>query len=107
MSSVSPAVALLLQGAGGGNPVLGFAPIIVLFIAAWFLLIRPMQVQRREQEAMRSALKSGDPIVTIGGIHGTITKVKDDRVVLRVADGIHFELSKAAVASLQKSAEGD
>ena len=78
-----------------------------LILMGYFLFIRPMKQKEQEARNMIQSIKENDRVITIGGIHGTITKVKDDRVVLRVADGIHFERSAAAVASLQKSAEGD
>ncbi|MGB0258336.1 MAG: preprotein translocase subunit YajC [Coraliomargarita sp.] len=48
---------------------------------------------------MLTELKSGDEVVTAGGIHGTITNVKDDRFVVRIADGVKIELSKNSVGS--------
>jgi preprotein translocase subunit YajC len=75
-------------------------PLILMMGLAWVLLIRPAQRQRKEQEQMRSALKSGDEVLTIGGIFGTVTKLRDDRVHVRIAEGVQIELARSAVSSV-------
>ena len=106
--SPTPLVCLAwLQAApGAGSSIFSFAPILLMFALAWFLLIRPVQKQRREQEAMRSALKSGDAILTSGGLYGTIVRVKDDRVVVRISDRVNCEVAKSAVVSVVEPREG-
>ena len=70
---------------------------ILLFGGMWFLLIAPRKKRQREHRDMVAALKAGDEVLTNGGIYGTVVKVKDDRVVLRVADDVRIELNKAFV----------
>jgi preprotein translocase subunit YajC len=84
---------------GGGSAavltqLLFFAAIFAIF---WFLLIRPQQKQKREREQMLGALKRGDRVVTTGGLHGTITGLDEQKVVLRVADQVRLEFDRAAV----------
>src|SRR5919197_2534677 len=84
---------------GGGSAavltqLLFFAAIFAIF---WFLLIRPQQTQKREREQMLAALKRGDRVVTTGGLHGTITGLDEQKVVLRVADQVRLEFDRAAV----------
>jgi preprotein translocase subunit YajC len=75
----------------------------LLFIGGfYFLFIAPQKKKQKEQEKMLGALQSGDEIVTTGGIYGTITNVKDDRFVVRVADNTKIEIGKAFVQSVVK-----
>jgi preprotein translocase subunit YajC len=96
-------IELLLAGASppggaGGNALLTqlvfFAAIFAIF---YFLLIRPQQRQRRERERLLTALKNGDRVVTTGGLHGTITGLREHTVTLRVADGVKLEFDRAAI----------
>jgi len=65
----------------------------------WFLIIAPQRKRQKEHDAMLKALKTGDEIVTSGGIFGTITNVKDDRLVVKIADNTKVEIGKTFVAS--------
>lgn len=108
MLAIGPSIAVLVQAAPA-SPGSGFSflPIVLMFVLAWFLLIRPVQKQRKEQEAMRGALKSGDAVVTAGGLHGVVTKVRDDRLVVRIADGVQVEVSKSAIAGVVSPKDGE
>ena len=85
---------------GGGSGLLGFLPMVLLFAAMYFLMIAPQRKKQKAHEKMLSELGSGDEIVTTGGIYGTITNVKDDRFVVRIADNTKIEVGKAFVSSL-------
>lgn len=89
----------LAQSAPAGGGLGQFLPIILLFIGMWFLIIAPQRKRQKAHDKMLSELKSGDNIVTSGGIHGTITNVKDDCFVVRIADNTKVELGKNFVAS--------
>ena len=86
--------------APGGSGLLGFLPMVLLFAAMYFLMIAPQRKKQKAHEKMLSELSSGDEIVTTGGIYGTITNVKDDRFVVRVADNTKIEVGKAFVSSV-------
>ena len=81
----------------GLDQIIGFAPMILVFVVFWFFLIRPQQKQQKARASMLSQLKTGDKVVTIGGIHGTITDIKDDKVTLRIADKVEIKAEKYAV----------
>lgn len=87
----------------------GTGPIIMMvlmFAMMYFLIIRPQRRQRREHEARIAALRSGDEIVTTGGIYGMITNVKDLVIVLKIADNVRIKVDKSCVATiLKKSSE--
>lgn len=97
---------ILAQGTptdGGGWQQ--FLPFIVIFAAMYFLIIAPQRKKQKQQQKMISELKSGTDVVTSGGIYGTITNVKDDRFILKIAENTKIEISKASVASVISQAE--
>ncbi len=80
-----------------------FALIILIF---YFLILRPQKKRDKEAKAMIDAMKKGDKVVTIGGIHGTIVMVKDKTVIVKVDDSARIEFSKTAISSVtSKGAE--
>lgn len=80
---------------------------VLLFVGIYFLLVAPQRKKQKEHEKMLSALQTGDEVVTTGGVYGTITNVKDDRFVLRVADNVKLEIGKGFIHSVLKRAEGE
>ena len=79
-----------------------FLPMIAIF---YFLLIRPENKRKKEAEAMRSAVKKGDKITTIGGIVGTVVDVKEDKIVIESgADQVRIELAKWALSTNETAA---
>ncbi|HVU32006.1 MAG TPA: preprotein translocase subunit YajC [Opitutaceae bacterium] len=80
---------------------------VLLFGAMYFFMIAPQRKKQKEHEKMLSALKSGDEIVTTGGIFGVITNVKDDRFVVRIADNTKVEVGKGFVQTVLKRSDGD
>ena len=95
----------LVQTASSPNSILGFLPLILIFAIFYFLLILPMQRQKKNQQKMLSALKSGDAVLTSGGMVGTIVSIgDDDTVVLRVKpDNVKILVVRSAVSSLLSS----
>jgi preprotein translocase subunit YajC len=93
--------------ANGGlfGGLLGFLPLIMVFIIFYFLLIRPQQKRQREHKIMLDNLKRGDRVVTSGGIYGTVTKIRNEVVHLEIADQIRIRIQKSAIGSVLK--EGD
>ena len=85
---------------------LGFAPLIFIFAIFYFLLIMPQQRRQKKWQAMLSELKTGDKVVTSGGLRGTIVALKDDYVHLRVPpDNLRIEVSRASVVSVGSGEE--
>ena len=85
--------------APSGGGLSQFLPIILLFIGMWFLIIAPQRKKQKAHDKMITELKTGDAIITSGGIFGSITNVKDDRFVVRVADNVKIELTKQSIGS--------
>ena len=80
---------------------------LVLMLAVfYFMLIRPENKRKKEAEEMRSAVKVGDKITTIGGICGTVVSIKDDKLVIETgADQVRIELAKWAISTNETAAE--
>ena len=88
----------------------GMSSSIIMLVAMlaifYFMLIRPENKRKKEAEQMRNSVKTGDKIVTIGGITGTVVNVKDSRIVLETgADQVRIELEKWAISSNETAAE--
>lgn len=77
-----------------------FLPMIAIFAIFYFFLIRPQNKKQKETEKMIAALKKGDKVVTIGGIHGVISSTKEKTVVVKVDDNTKIEFNRTAIASV-------
>ena len=89
-------------GGMGGSIVM----LLVMFAVFYFMLIRPENKRKKEAEQMRSSVKTGDKIITIGGIVGTVVNVKDTRIVIETgADQVRIEFEKWAISSNETAAE--
>ena len=99
MTSLSESLLVVAQGSapapGGGATQLLFLGF--MFVAMWFLIIAPQRKKQKEHAKMLAALDQGDEIITAGGIYGEITYKKDDRFVVRIADGVKVEIAKSFV----------
>ncbi len=102
MSLQSDALPFLAQtaapaGPGGGTMILVYG---LLIAGMYFLMIAPQRKKQKEQEKMLASLGTGDEIVTSGGIFGTITSVKEDRFIVRIADNTKIEIGKSFVTAV-------
>ena len=80
---------------------LGLAPLVFIFAIFYFLLIMPQQRRQKKWQKMLEELKTGDKVVTSGGIRGTIVAIKDDYLHLRVPpDNLRLEVSRASILSV-------
>ena len=90
-------------GMGGMTSII---MIVVMIAVMYFLMIRPENKRKKEAEQMRSEMKVGDEITTIGGICGKVVQVKDDKFVIETgADQVRIELEKWAISSNETAAE--
>jgi len=97
------------DGAAQGDAWQAFIPFIAVIAIFYFLIIRPQNKKRKETDKMISALKKGDKIVTIGGLYGTITNVKETTVIIKVDDNVKLEFLRSAISSVisQSSSKED
>ena len=88
---------------GMGSTLIMMVLMIAIF---YFMLIRPENKRKKEAEQMRSSVKKGDKITTIGGIVGTVVDVKENRIVIETsADQVRIEFEKWAISSNETAAE--
>lgn len=88
----------LMEVTQKGNFLVGMMPLIFIFVIFYFLLILPQKKIRKEHQLMLSNLTKGDKIVTNGGIYGMVSQIKDNVVILKIAENIKIEIQKEAVA---------
>lgn len=96
---ISFAYAADAAAVGTGSMLSSFAPLLLILVVFWFLVMRPQQQKYKRHQEMINQLKRGDKIVTSAGILGRITKVSDQFFWVEIADGVEIQIEKNAVAS--------
>ena len=80
-----------------------FAPLLLIFVVFWFMMIRPQRKKDKQVKEMLGNLKAGDRICTIGGIYGTITGIKDDTITLSVGrENTTMVIARWAIRSVEE-----
>ncbi len=97
-------LAILLMGAPAGgeqpNPLAMFLPLVLIFIVFYFFIIRPQKKKEDVRKKMIEAVKKGDRVVTIGGLHGSIAQVDEASVLLQVDTNTKLRVEKSAIANV-------
>jgi preprotein translocase subunit YajC len=97
------------QAAGsgpGGFDIMSVAPLVLIFVVFYFLLIRPQQKKMKDHKSMLGALRRGDKVVTGGGIVGTVVRPPEgEEVVVEIADGIKVRVVRGTIQSVLTRAE--
>ena len=87
------------------SPLVSFVPFIFMAVIFYFLLIRPQQKRAKEQAALVSSVKSGDEIVTSGGLHGIVSNARDPEsktVLVKFAENVKIEVERSAITNVSK-----
>jgi preprotein translocase subunit YajC len=88
------------------SPFSAVVPFVCIGVIFYFLIIRPQNKRQKDLQALVSALKTGDKVVTSSGIHGIIANVKEGSVLsLKIADNVKIEIDKSAIASVDRSSD--
>jgi preprotein translocase subunit YajC len=82
-----------------GNSLMNFLPLILIILVFYLFFIRPQMKKSKEQRKFREALKKGDKVVTIGGIHGKILEVGEKTVTLDVGNQVKMTFEKSAISA--------
>lgn len=92
---------ILMAAPGGAGGGLGqILPLVAIVVVFYFFMIRPQMKKAKEQKKYIENLKKGDKILTIGGIYGKISELRDDgSLIMEVEDGSRMRISKTAVSS--------
>ncbi len=88
-------------GQGQANSWLQLVPLVVIFVIFYFLLIRPARTRQKLVQKMLEALKSGDKVVTSGGLLGTVVAIDKGIVQLRIADKVKVDVTRSSIVGLQ------
>jgi preprotein translocase subunit YajC len=83
------------------------APLILMFVLFYFLLIRPQQKRQKAVQQMQRDLKKGDKIVTIGGLHGFVDSIDDNKAVIKAGDGSRLTYERSAIREVTEAAAED
>ena len=94
------AVWLMAPASQGQSPRTAMLPVLFLVLIFYFLLIAPVRKRQKQHDAMVSNLKTGDRVITNGGIYGTVVGIREDRLQIKVADQVKLEVTKASISSL-------
>jgi preprotein translocase subunit YajC len=92
---------LLAQASAQPSGIALFLPLILIMVIFYFLMIMPAQRRQKKVAEMLRSLKTGDKVITNGGIYGTVVGLDDDSVQLRIAEQVKIKVSRAAIAGLQ------
>lgn len=89
---------ILLQfGGEGGSSWTSLLPLFLILIVFYFFFIRPQTKKTKEQKKFREALKKGDKVVTIGGVHGKVLEVKESTIIIDVGNQLKLTVEKSAI----------
>jgi preprotein translocase subunit YajC len=97
---VTPAFAQAAAPGGGVSTLISFAPIVLIFLIMYFLMIRPQQKKVKEHRAMIEALRRGDQIVTAGGLIGKVVKVADGEVEVELAPNVKVRVVRSTITQV-------
>ncbi len=98
---ISGLLSLLAQAPGQPGGIALFLPLILIMVIFYFLMILPAQRKQKKMTEMMQALKTGDKVITNGGIYGTIVGLEPDAVQLRVAEQVKIKIARSAIAGVQ------
>jgi len=90
-------------GGGGGGGYMSFLPIILIFVVFYFLLIRPQQKRSKEHRTLLENIKTGEYVLTSGGIYGRITGIKDNVITVEISDKVRVKVNRGNIAGVVKS----
>ena len=83
-----------------GGPLGSILPFVAIIAIFYFFIIRPQNKKQKETERMIKAIKKGDKVVTIGGIHGVVSSAKETTLIIKVDDNTKIEFNRSAIATV-------
>jgi len=85
------------QAAEAPNPIMQFAPFVLIIVVFYFFMIRPQMKRQKELRKYREALKKGDKVITNGGMYGKVAEVKEEYISVEIADNVKVKMDKSAI----------
>jgi preprotein translocase subunit YajC len=97
---------ILIQADPGGGSIVSFLPLLAIIAVFYFLLFRPNQKRQKKLQEMLANLKNGDPVITAGGLHGTIVALRGEYLVLRVPpESTRLEVLRSSITGMETAPE--
>ena len=87
------------------DTIVQLAPLLIIGVIFYLLIFRPMRTKQKKLDAMITALKNGDKVITNSGIYGVVAGIKDSTLILKIADQVKIEIAKNAIAGFQSTQE--
>ncbi len=100
-AGVALAMSLYLAQTPGAGGLVTFLPLVVIMVIFYVMLILPQQRRQKKTQAMLSTLKTGDKVLTSGGIYGTIVGLEGEAVQVRIADQVKVKVARSAISGIQ------
>jgi preprotein translocase subunit YajC len=104
MSAQAISSLVLAQAADTASSLMGMAPILLMFVVLYFLMIRPQMKRQKEHKALIAALAKGDEVISAGGLLGRVSKVTDNYVTIEIAElaekPVEIVMQKASVSAV-------
>lgn len=101
MNLTAPFVLAMAQPQGAPSPLVQLMPIVLIVAIFFFLVVLPMRKRQSKVQAFLAALKTGDKVITSGGVYGTITRVDESTLQLQIADKVRIDVARTAVVGYQ------
>jgi preprotein translocase subunit YajC len=101
MNLTAPFVLAMAQPQGAPSPLVQLMPIVLIVAIFFFLVVLPMRKRQSKVQTFLAALKTGDKVITSGGIYGTITRVDESTLQLQIADKVRIDVARNAVVGYQ------
>ena len=98
-------LSILLQAPAGGSQWSGILMMVVIVAIFYFFMIRPQQKKQKEIQKSRESLKTGDKVITAGGIYGKIKEIGDTYMLIEVADGVRIRVDKTSIFASEEDAQ--
>lgn len=103
-------IPMMMAAPGGSGGTEGFLvsllPIVAMLAILWFLLIRPQQKEQQRHADLVRGLRKGDEVVTVGGLYGRVMSLNEEKVSLKIADGVKVEVERSKVVTVLGRGEG-
>lgn len=90
---------LLMAPKEGENPLVSLLPLVLIIVVFYFFMIRPQMKKQKDLRKFREAVKNGDKIMTMGGIHGKVIEVSDKTVIIEVENKMRLKVEKSALVT--------
>ena len=97
-STIFPSLVAAAADEQASNPILGFLPLVLIFAAMYFLLLRPQRKRQKETVNLQKSIAEGDEVVLNSGIYGFVSAVEDEWLWLDIADKVEIRIAKGSVA---------